>query len=94
MTFEDLVAGDRVFVDANILTYHFQPRPVWGAACTRFLQRIQNQELTGLASAHVLVEVAHRLMTTEAMTAFGWPAVGIGNRLGSVKIRSHISKAP
>jgi hypothetical protein len=34
MTFADLVAGDAVFVDANTLTYHFQPHPVWGPACT------------------------------------------------------------
>ena len=27
MTFGDLAAGDAVFVDANILTYHFQPHP-------------------------------------------------------------------
>jgi hypothetical protein len=32
MTFADLVAGDAVFVDANILTYHFRPHPVWGPA--------------------------------------------------------------
>jgi hypothetical protein len=25
MTFDDIAAGDHVFVDANTLTYHFQP---------------------------------------------------------------------
>jgi hypothetical protein len=35
MTFADLLAGDSVFVDANTLTYHFQPHPVWdGLAAT------------------------------------------------------------
>jgi predicted nucleic acid-binding protein len=81
MTFDDLVAGDRVFVDANTLTYHYQPHPTWGSACTQLLQRIKNQELAGFTSTHVLAELAHRLMTLEANTLFGWPVPGIGNRL-------------
>ena len=81
MTFDDLVAGDQVFVDANTLTYHFQPHPVWGPACTQLLQRIKNQELVGFTSTHVVAEAAHRLMTLEANTLLGWPIPGIGNRL-------------
>ena len=50
MTFADLVAGDAVFVDANTLTYHFQPHPVWGPPCNDLLQRIANQELAGFTS--------------------------------------------
>jgi hypothetical protein len=45
MNLTQLAAGDVVFVDANILTYHFEPHPRWGAACTQFLQRIDNQQL-------------------------------------------------
>lgn len=81
MIFADLLAGDQVFVDANTLTYHFQPHPVWGAACTQLLERIKNQELGGFTSTHVLAEVAHRLMTLEATTVLHWPIPGIGNRL-------------
>jgi predicted nucleic acid-binding protein len=81
MTFADLLAGDQVFVDANTLTYHFQPHPLWGAACTQLLQRIENQELVGFTSTHVIAELAHRLMTLEAMMLFHWPMAGIGNRL-------------
>jgi len=81
MTFADLVAGEAVFVDANPLTYHFQPHPVWGPPCTDLLQRIENQELAGFTSTHVLSEVSHRLMTIEASALFGWPFAGIGNRL-------------
>ena len=29
MILAGLVAGDAVFVDANILTYHFEPHPRW-----------------------------------------------------------------
>ena len=81
MIFADLLAGDSVFLDANILTYPFQPHPVWGPPCALLLKRIENQELLGFTSTHVLSEMAHRLMTVEASNAFGWPFAGIGNRL-------------
>src|SRR5262245_28127215 len=90
MSVDDLLAGDAVFVDANIFTYHFQPHPTWGASCTRLLQRIENQELDGCTTIPVLGEVAHRLMTIEAHNTLGWPFAGIGNRLRSnpVHVRS------
>lgn len=36
MIFDDLQTGDAVFVDANVLTYHHQPHPLFGPAflCT------------------------------------------------------------
>jgi predicted nucleic acid-binding protein len=81
MNFAQLAAGDAVFVDANTFTYHFEPHPVWGPACTRLLQRIENQQLAGYTSTQVIGEVSHRLMTIEAHKFFGWPIAGIGNRL-------------
>jgi predicted nucleic acid-binding protein len=81
MTFADLVAGDAVFLDANTLTYHFQPHPVLGPPCTDLLERIERQELLGSTSTHVLSELAHRLMTLEACALFGWPFPGIAQRL-------------
>lgn len=81
MTFTDLVAGDTVFVDANTFVYHFAPHAVLGPPCSQLLQRIENQELTGLTSLHLLAELAHRLMTLEASTVLGWPMTGIANRL-------------
>jgi predicted nucleic acid-binding protein len=81
MTFANLATGDAVFVDANILTYHFEPHARWGAACTQFLQRIENQQLAGYTSTQVIGEVSHRLMTMEAHRLLNWPIAGIGNRL-------------
>jgi predicted nucleic acid-binding protein len=81
MTLDELVAGDAVFVDANIFTYHFQPHPILGPACTRLLQRIENREIDGYTTIPVLGEVCHRLMTMEAHHSLGWPFAGIGNRL-------------
>lgn len=81
MTFDDLVAGDAVFVDANVLTYYGQPQPTLGPPCARLLARIENQELTGFTILPMLGETAHRLMTTEAIEKLGWPQAGVGNRL-------------
>lgn len=81
MTYADLAAGDSTFVDANTLIHHFTLHPVYGSAATDLLKRIEQQQLTGFTSTHILGEVAHRLMTIEAIALFGWPFAGIANRL-------------
>jgi predicted nucleic acid-binding protein len=81
MTFADLVGGAAIFLDANVLLYHFTNHPHFGAACTDLLDRIEKGEFEGYTSAPVLGEVVHRLMTTEATQLFGWPSKGIANRL-------------
>lgn len=81
MTFADLVVGDVIFLDANTLVYHFTSDPLYGPACSRLLQRIENQEIQGLTSTHVLTEMAHRIMTIEAIGAFTWSVAGIARRL-------------
>jgi predicted nucleic acid-binding protein len=81
MTFADLLPAEAVFLDANVLVYHFAAHASFGPACTQRVQRIENQELLGFTSTHMLGEAAHRLMTTEASSLFGWPFAGIGNRL-------------
>jgi predicted nucleic acid-binding protein len=81
MIFADLAAGDSVFLDANTFIYHFGPDPALGPPCSQLLQRIENQELTGFTSVHLLAEVVHKLMTIEANALFGWPMAGMANRL-------------
>jgi predicted nucleic acid-binding protein len=81
MIFADLAAGDSVFLDANTFIYHFGPDPVLGPPCSQLLQRIENLELTGFTSVHLLAEVIHKLMTIEANVLFGWPLAGMVNRL-------------
>lgn len=81
MTFADLPAGAAVFVDANTLTYYFEPHLVYGPACQPLMLSIEQQQILGFTSTHVLSEVAHRLMTMEAVAVFGWPFVGIAQRL-------------
>jgi predicted nucleic acid-binding protein len=81
MTFADLGAGDSVSLDANTLVYHFSPHPQFGPACNQLVQRIQNQDLLGFTSTHLLTEVAHRLMTFEAATLAGWSPGKVARRL-------------
>jgi predicted nucleic acid-binding protein len=89
LTFAQIPAGAGVFLDANTLVYHFANDSAFGADCTRLLTRIEQQQLAGFASTHVLSEVAHRLMTLEAIKRFGWPQAGIAARL-----RKHRSEIP
>ena len=81
MIFADLGNGDAVFLDANTLVYHFEPHPTFGTACSHLLTRIENQELRGFTSTHVLTEVAHRLMMIEASRQPGWTASKVKQRL-------------
>jgi len=83
MTFANLAKGSSIFIDANTLVYHFIAHAQFGLSCTQLLERIENQELYGYCSAHVLGEVVHRLMTIEACSRFGWPTQGIAARLRS-----------
>lgn len=81
MIYADLPAGATVFLDASVFIYHFEPNALFGPAATAFLERIENQEISGITATHILSEVAHRLMTIEAMQAFGWKSAGIALRL-------------
>ena len=88
MTFADLATGDVVFVDATTLIQLFEPHPQYGTHCQQFMQRIDNQDLIGFTSTHVLSEASHRLMTVEAHRTLGWSITGIGNRLRTKRSKS------
>jgi predicted nucleic acid-binding protein len=81
MTFAQLPPGLAVFLDANSLIYHFTNDPTYGVACTQLIKRVEQRQLQGFTSAHVLSDVAHRLMTLEAIDLLGWPAAGVAARL-------------
>jgi predicted nucleic acid-binding protein len=72
MKLTDLLDGESLFLDANILVYHFAPHPTFGPACHDLIRRIENQLLIGYTSTAVLSDVAHHLMTFEASAVFGW----------------------
>ncbi len=87
MTLDQLPGGESVFVDSNILVYHFQPHPVFGPMCQRLLERIEKQDIQGLTSATLLGELAHRLMVIEAGALPGWGGAKVLNRLKQQPVR-------
>ncbi|HPD60966.1 MAG TPA: PIN domain-containing protein [Thermodesulfobacteriota bacterium] len=64
MKLDNLKAGLEVFIDANIFIYHFTGV---SEECSRFLSRCEQEELKGVSSANVILEVLHRLMMVEAV---------------------------
>ena len=81
MNFASIPNGSRTFIDANALVYYATADATYGAACKQLMERIARREIEGFTSAHVLCDLAHRVMTVEAMTQLGWLAKGITRRL-------------
>jgi predicted nucleic acid-binding protein len=81
MTLDQVPSAAHVFVDANILVYHFQPHPSFGTMCHRLLERIERQDIEGYTSTNLLGELAHRLMVIEAGALPGWTGSKVLNRL-------------
>jgi predicted nucleic acid-binding protein len=81
MNLDQVPAGAQVFIDSNILVYHFQPHPRFGPMCHRLLERIERLDIEGFTSTTLLGEVAHRLMVIEAGALPGWKGGKALNRL-------------
>jgi len=81
MNFACIPQGSRLFLDANTLVYYFTADLRYGAACLQLMDRIARRELQGFTSAHVVGDVAHRIMTLEAMHVSGLPAKGVAAHL-------------
>jgi predicted nucleic acid-binding protein len=56
--------GARIFVDANILIYHFSGI---SSECRAFLQRCESRQVEAFTGVHILLEITHRLMVLEAL---------------------------
>lgn len=81
MTFSSIPSAAAIFLDANTLIYHFSNDKKYGPACTQLIKRVELRDLSGFTSAHALADVAHRLMTLEAINRKGWPQAGVAARL-------------
>lgn len=81
MNLAAILQGSTVFLDANILVYHFSKHAALGQPCTDLMERIDRQEVVGFTSSQAVGEMSHRLMTIEAIQRFGWPVPGIAYRL-------------
>lgn len=68
MNLDRLQTNESVLIDANVLIYAIQKE---SPQCERFVKRCARGEITGVLSLHVLAEVMHHLMITEARDN-GW----------------------
>ncbi len=66
-----LPRGVSVFVDANILVYHFAQMPPLAEACKAFFERVSRLEIRAFISAHVAADVIHHIMLAEAIATLG-----------------------
>lgn len=89
MKFDLIPSGTEVFLDANILIYHFAGDSTYGVACTQLIERIEQGDLRGCLSASVLSDAAHRMMTIETMDRLNWPIAALAARL-----RKHHAEIP
>jgi predicted nucleic acid-binding protein len=66
LTLDGIPSASRVFLDSSIFIYH-----ATGASpqCRVLLERCESGEVAGVTSTVVLAEVAHRLMTIEAVAS-------------------------
>jgi predicted nucleic acid-binding protein len=92
MTFADLPAGTAIFLDANILVYYFNSHSVLGPACQQLVQRIETGDIAGFTSTAILSELAHRLMTLEAMARFGWTSKPVDRLKNSPALVGQLSR--
>lgn len=78
MRIDDVPAGIDGFIDSTIFIYHFT-----GVSedCRTFLERCERGEIHGITSVIVLAEVAHRLMTIEAVARGLVSAGGVVRKL-------------
>jgi predicted nucleic acid-binding protein len=65
-TLDQIPAGARITVDANIFIYHFTGK---SRDCHDLLLRCQSREVTAEIPCHTALEVLHRLMTIESVVA-------------------------
>jgi predicted nucleic acid-binding protein len=77
----DLPDGNRCFVDANILYYHFIDTPPLSDPCTTFLERAASGNIQVYTSLRNLSDAVRKVMLTEAATMFGRNRAGLVNWL-------------
>ena len=52
-------SGSAVFLDSNVLVYHFAPDPHFGPACTSLIDQIEKGVIAGFTATFVIGEMSH-----------------------------------
>ncbi len=71
MTSRILSAGERVFVDSNILTYHLLNHPIHGTACRNFIRGIQDGKCQGFITPIVISETLFNFIKADIFRTYG-----------------------
>lgn len=71
MTSKILSAGERVFVDSNILTYHLLNHPIYGIACRNLIQSIQDGKCQGFITPIVISETLFNFIKADIFRMYG-----------------------
>ncbi len=71
MTSRSLSAGERVFVDSNILTYHLLNHPIHGIACRNFIQDIQDGKYQGFITPIAISETLFNFIKADIFKTYG-----------------------
>ena len=78
MTLDRVPPASRIFLDSTIFIYHATGA---SAQCRALLERCEFGDVAGVTSVVVLAEVAHRLMTIEAVATGLVPGKGVVKKL-------------
>jgi predicted nucleic acid-binding protein len=73
--------GAAVFIDANIVYYHFVRVPELSEWSSQLLERFAQRRLSVFASTHVIAEAIHKIMAAEAAQRFSIPRPAIVTHL-------------
>ena len=63
-------AGERVFADSNILTYHLLGDPVHGGSCRAFIARVEEGEVEGWVSPIVVSETVFNFIKASVVKRY------------------------
>lgn len=72
MTLRNMPSRTKIFLDTNVLVFHFTRAHPLSEDCTALLQRIATRDVVGITSATVVAELLHRMMIVEAVERKGF----------------------
>ena len=64
-----LPAGESIFIDSNILTYHLLNDPLYGTSCKEFVKKVESGEFEGVISPLVVSETLFNLIKASILKA-------------------------
>ena len=72
MTLAEIPTGASVFLDANVMVFHFGGDNPFRQDCLGLMQRIEDGQIQGFTSSVAVAETLHRLMVGEAREQLGF----------------------